>query len=90
MRILLFTEQDGTEHILTTESPASHYGIPAYRIEDVEGSDYGPSDFIVFSGLQLLAGGVVAFWARLEDRTEQEIDAAKRFCAQDPNGPQVD
>jgi len=92
MEILLFTDNQGNEHFLTTNSPASHYGIPAYRIEDEDcafGTDYGPAEFIRFAGLPLLAGGVVAFWARMQGRSKHEMEVARQFCAQNPDGPQI-
>lgn len=32
---------------LTTESPASHYGVPALRIDDDSPTDYGPADVVL-------------------------------------------
>lgn len=42
-------EHDGMEYVLTTEHPASHYGIPVLL---VNGREYGPAD--------VLPGGDVA------------------------------
>ena len=87
MEITLFTDREGIEYKLTTESPQSHYGIPVVRAEDESPNDYGPGDMLGFCGLPVIAGGLVALWARLDGRTEQEIDIAKSFLAQAPEGP---
>lgn len=89
MEILLFTDKNGIQHSLTTDSPASHYGIPAYRVNDDSRSDYGPADIVRFDDLFVSAGLVVALWAHLAGRSTAEIVAARKFCSQDPSGPQV-
>ncbi len=70
---------------LTTESSASHYNIPVLRIESNAGPDLGPSDFI---GKQF-AAQLVAKWAGKKCRKPEELEAARRFLRQWPEGPQV-
>ena len=72
---------------LTTNSPASHYGIPALRIETDEGPDLGPSEFLRNGKL---AAAVVAAWATKKCRKPEELEAARRFLRQWPDGPQVE
>jgi hypothetical protein len=71
---------------LTTDSPASHYGIPVLRDSQGGGSDYGPADLIdVYHwGLQPAAYVI----CRLVKHKPEAIAAAKAFCAQWPDGPQ--
>lgn len=80
--------------ILTTESVASHYGIPVLRIE-IEAAgmieDYGPADLVQLPDWPqaVPAAYIVAGWAMRTDRSADERDAARRYCAQWPDGPQV-
>ena len=87
MELLLFTDREGIEYKLTTDSPMSSYGIPVVRVENESPGDYGPADMLTFAGLPVVASGLVALWARLAGRTPEEIEFAKSFLAQDPNGP---
>ena len=89
MEITIFTDRDGIEHKLTTESSLSSYGIPVYRVEDDSPTDHGPVDLVHFAGLPISCEGVVAFWARIEGRTKEEIEAAKAFLSQNPQGFKV-
>ena len=91
--ILLSTDDKGGTAVLTTGSPMSHYGCPVLRIEaeDVSG-DFGPADLIdatSIGGSLMAAAGIVAGWASDPERTEAEIGAARMYCAQWPDGPQV-
>jgi hypothetical protein len=91
MEITLFTEPE-KEFQLTTMSPQSHYGIPVLRIEGDEAPyDYGPADNIsLLDGLLVISGAeLVDAWARGEDRTEEEREAARMFLSQWPDGPQL-
>ena len=85
--ILLTTDPDGGTAVLTTASPASHYGIPTLRItaDDVNG-DFGPADLIESN---LTAAMVVHGWALVADRTADELHAARLYLSQWPEGPQV-
>ena len=89
MEITIFSDKDGIDHKLTTESSLSSYGLPVYRIEDDSPTDYGPADVVEFGGLPVPTAGMVAIWARLQDRTDEEIQAAKDFLSQNPEGLQV-
>jgi len=89
MEITIFSDRDGVEHKLTTESSLSSYGMPVYRIEDDSLTDYGPADMVEFAGLPVSTAGMVAIWARLQGRTDEEIKAAKGFLSQNPKGLQV-
>ena len=93
----IITYPDGTKCAeLTTNSPASHYGIPALRIEgDDRKHDLGPRDIVsqdaatTFGGNEGTAAAVVANWANSRAISQKEREAARLFCAQWPDGPQV-
>ncbi len=89
MEIIIFSDRDGIEHKLTTWSPLSSYGLPVYRIEDDSPTDYGPADMVEFAGLPVSIAALVALWARLQGRTDEEIQAAKDFLSQNPEGLQI-
>ena len=93
MRHLILTDENGGEAVLTTESPASSYGVPVLQItaDDVDG-DFGPADLIgdPDKGIPLMtAASIVAPWGSQPERTAAERQAARQFCAQWPEGPQV-
>lgn len=74
-------------YILTTDSPASHYGSPALRDEhDTVTPDYGPADLLPTDES---AAALVMRWATRPHRTKEERDAARLFLAQWPDGPQL-
>lgn len=85
MNIIVATDKNGGTAALTTDSPLSHYGAPVLRIEadDIDG-DFGPRDII--DGRP--AAYAVAGWAIQAERTPEEIEAAKKFLSQWPEGPQ--
>lgn len=86
---------------LTTDSPMSHYGIPALRFapgfDDPNRScDYGPADLVTHGeaaeafGPEPAAEFIVRWVNGQRDNlTAEAIDAAKRFLAQWPDGPQI-
>ena len=87
--ILIKKDEKGGTIILTADSPASTQGIPILKVdtEDAEG-EFGPSDII---GEDLLtAAEVVVGWAKEKKRTKEEIEAAKLFLSQWPEGPQIE
>jgi len=92
MHVLILTDTKGGTAYLTTESPASHYGIPVLQItaDDVDG-DFGPSNLI--GNLDepdklLTAAQIVYAWGMQPARTPEEI-RAKSFLSQWPDGPQI-
>lgn len=94
MRHLILEDEAGGTAVLTTESSASHYGVPVLRIEadDVDG-DFGPADLIGDldkPSTLMTAASIVAPWGNQPERTAAERKAARQFCAQWPEGPQVD
>jgi hypothetical protein len=68
----------------------SHYGIPVLRIEaeDVDG-DFGPADLIGEVPNLVSAASIVSGWAKTGKRTKEEIEAARLFLCQWPDGPQI-
>ena len=93
MNYLVASDKEGGTATLTTDAPGSHYGIPVLRVEaeDVNG-DFGPADLIDArpkGGGVISAAQVVAEWAAAPERTAIERDAARRFCWQWQEGPQV-
>ena len=88
--VILIDEHGGTAR-LTTDSNQSPSGIPLLRIEagDISG-DFGPADEVEReSGERFTMAEVVAGWARQEERTLEEVEAASLFLKQWPEGPQV-
>lgn len=85
----LLTDSDGGTIRLTTDSPASHYRIPVLQVTaaDLDG-DFGPSDPLGPSGI--LAADLVAYWAREPGRTDAELEAARLFLGQWPEGPSLE
>jgi hypothetical protein len=93
MNYLVTRDKDGGTAVLTTDAPGSRYGIPVLRIEadDVKG-DFGPADLIDARPMGdgfIAAARVVAGWAADAARTPAEREAARRFCGQWQEGPQV-
>jgi len=88
--IIITKDEKGGFAILTTDSPMSHYGVPVLRIEaeDVDG-DFGPADLIGEVPNLVSAASIVAGWARSGERTREEIEAARLFLSQWPDGPQL-
>jgi hypothetical protein len=85
--VLIYTNPNGHTATLTTDSPASHYGISALHLEGVGMDnlpDLGPAD-VLPSGLTA-AHLVCAVADRLSDTARQ---AARKFLAQWPEGPQL-
>ena len=83
-------------YTLTTEHPASHYGIPVLLGTNPEGP-FGPADNIVSQAYRDLfgeeyrsAGEMVARNVSHNRVPADVIDAARRYCSQWPDGPQVD
>jgi hypothetical protein len=90
---LILATGDGETVMLTTDSPAGVYGVPVLQIttEDVDG-DFGPRDIIgdVNRPSEMMrAADVVAAWVAKPGRTADEIEVARLFLAQWPEGPQV-
>jgi hypothetical protein len=76
--------------VLTTDSPVSSRGIPILRVnaETVQG-DFGPAD-IIGDDCTTTAAEIVRGWAKEGKRTKEEIEAAKLFLSQWPEGPQIE
>ena len=92
MRYLVLNDPDGGMAFLTTESAVgTRDGVPVLEIRagEVDGT-FGPADLIYDeSGPVMRAAPLVEVWASSPDRSDAEIEAARRFCAQWPEGPQV-
>jgi len=90
---LIATDPSGGEARLTNQSASSRYGIPVFEItgQGIEES-YGPADLIdhsVVGGCLLPAAFTIVGWAREPERTPEEIEAAREFLQQWPEGPQI-
>lgn len=83
MDITICEDKKGGTARLTTESPASYYGIPILRIEadDVNG-DFGPADLLGDANHVMLASQIVKGWAAQPGRTKAELEAARLFLHQ--------
>lgn len=79
MNIVVLTDSEGGTAALTTDAPAPHYGPPVLRVvsRDLNG-DFGPGDLLL---PRLTAGQFVRGWARQPGRSDEEIDAARRFLS---------
>jgi hypothetical protein len=102
MHQTIYRGPTGVRAILTTESPASHYGIPVVRVEGrgVEGwPDLGPADMLP-TGLSvaelvihLLSHGKppADFGGRVPKAALRApvLQAARNFLRQWPEGPQL-
>jgi|GEM_PF-3876776 len=99
MEILIYTGPNGHKATLTTDSPASSYGIPALRIEGPgfdDMPDFGPGGMLpsgitahelVWSWAEGVSfDGDAGTWAPI---THEGRAAARAFCAQNPFGPEV-
>jgi len=64
------------ETYLTTESATSGCGVPVLRIE---GEDFGPGDLVWMAGFFIPTADLVSAWAMDPVRTQEEIEAARRF-----------
>ena len=71
---------------LTTDHAASSHGLPVLV---VSGEAYGPADRLPAGWRALRGGEAVGLWAALPGRTPEERRAARSYCAQWPEGPQV-
>ena len=91
--ILIMTDAHGGTVRLTTRGASSRSGAPVLRVESKEISgDFGPSDLIDASGIgggTFPAAVVVLGWAEEGDRTPEEIEMARWFLDQWPEGPQI-
>jgi hypothetical protein len=93
--IIVLKDKDGGTAVLTTASPQSHYGVPVLRIEGAKdiperGIDYGPADLIAeVKGVPLRGAHIVAGWALGKGRTQAEIQIARQYLRQWPDGPQL-
>jgi len=91
MRYLVLNDPNGGMAYLTTESQGSSHGVPVLEIRagDVDGT-FGPEDLIYDeSGPVMRAASLVELWASSPERSDDEIEAARRFLRQWPDGPQV-
>jgi hypothetical protein len=71
---------------LTTEHAASSHGIPVLVIE---GAAYGAGDILPNGYRGMRGGECVMLWAMLPGRSSAERSAARSYCTQWPEGPQV-
>lgn len=72
-----------TDWTLTTDHPASSYGLPVFILKNVA---YGPRDKIS----KFLVAEIVHEWAEEDGRTNDELSLAGSFLRQWPDGPQLD
>ena len=123
MKVVLCKDDKAGEVALTTDSPASRYGIPVLRVKKgLDVADYGPGDYLLFDREALqraiqrntedvpfretvifvrkvvpkmpgpfpgfIAGHeLIEAWVSEPERTPEEVEAAKLFLSQWPDGP---
>ena len=99
MKVYIGKEFNQGRCFLTTDSPASSYGIPVFRIESgIPGiitpeTDLGPGGFIEnIEGDRFPVAEIVktSVEANVKKYNEEELRAAKKFLAQCPEGPQLE
>jgi hypothetical protein len=73
--------------MLTTERPESRGGIPVLLILPDDVTAHGPADIITLYRLTKPAAHFVATFAK--QLQGADLEAARLFCAQWPDGPQV-
>jgi hypothetical protein len=90
MDYLILSDDNGGTARLTTDSPASSYGIPVLVLDadDIRG-EFGPADTLP-TDQPLTGADLVATWGSEPERTEEERTAAGRFLRQWPDGPQLE
>ena len=99
MHTKIYTGPGGVKAYFTTESSASHYGVPALRVEGKgveDWPDFGPSE-VLGSGISAgafvvaCASGVLpkGFGGTIHPMCKSTREAARKFCAQWPEGPQI-
>jgi hypothetical protein len=93
IHFLIMADEDGGTAYLTNQSSASSYGIPVLQVsaDDIDG-DFGPADIIGNMddlGDLIPAATVIAAWANNPERTVEELEAARLFLQQWPEGPQI-
>ncbi len=90
--ILIMTDAEGGTVKLTTRGP-SRSGAPVLRVDSrAISGDFGPSDLIDASsvgGGTFPAAVVVLAWAKEAGRTPEEMEMARWFLDQWPEGPQI-
>lgn len=73
---------------LTTDHPASHYGVPI--LVDGDGNSYGPKDVLGEQTCGVWTAGMfVSHMSLFGDFLGSDIVGASLFCSQDPDGPQI-
>ena len=91
VKYLVLNDPDGGMVYLTTDSPASSYGVPVLEVRaGAFDGIYWPSAPLWEKGAgSMTAAGLVKKWADSPDRSDAEIEAARRFLRHWPRGPQV-
>lgn len=85
MTKFVIADRRGARAVLVTDHPMAG-GRPVLLVQagDVSGL-YGPRDVLRTAS----AGALVEVWAEQSGRTEAELEAARAFLGQWPEGPQV-
>jgi len=99
MHTIIYTGLGGLKGYLTTRSEASHHGVPALRVEGPgveDWPDFGPagvlgSSITAAQFVVACAAGVLpqSFGGTIHPMSTATREAARQFCAQWPEGPQV-
>lgn len=91
MTRLIEQANEGPTVRLTTDSPASSYGVPVLRIEDDTPTDYGPADIVVTPDYPRGERAAHIVCEHADDWPEGSAEwlACQAFCRQWPEGPQV-
>jgi hypothetical protein len=96
MKIILWPDNEDWEIFLTTDSPQSRHGLAVLRQISKKnphpGPDwtFGPKDrWLRVKGEEQTAADIVMTWAREKERTQLELEAARDFLRQWPEGPQL-
>lgn len=93
MEVIIHRYDDGETLSLTTESPASHYGIPALRYSGCGCPDMGPADNLCTHAwgahARALFGECTAAYTVKRFATAETEEVCRHFLQQWPEGPQI-
>ena len=89
MNVLVHTDHFFGEIRLSSGGPFG-YPINALVLRTDDDEMFRPSDIIPTEGRNVVAAVMVYEWALREERTEAEVNAARRYLCQWPIGPQIE
>jgi hypothetical protein len=89
MNFLVHADHLAGEIRLTTGGPFRHHINELVLCSDGDEA-FRPSDMITTEDRTVLAAVMVYEWASRDGRTEEEMNAARRYLGRWPTGPQIE